>query len=83
MVSRKDEHHVTAWIPKEIVDKLDELAKLHHRTRQAELIIACERYVQGYGDDDTERFIAFLKSDDGKQLVRELVKQVQDEMEES
>lgn len=64
MTAKEEYKHITVRMPVDILEKIEELAKAHHRDRSGEIIHACALYAAAYcGDPDNvyaqlfERFL--------------------------
>ncbi len=50
MVAKEDYKHITVRMPVDILEKIEGLAKAHHRDRSGEIIHACALYVAAHSD---------------------------------
>ena len=64
MTAKEEYKHITVRMPVDILEKIEKLAKTHHRDRSGEIIHACALYAAAYsGDPDNvyaqlfERFL--------------------------
>lgn len=62
-VQKDPYRHITLRMPAEMVDKIEELAALHHRDRSGEIIHACALYIAAHEMPNTpESYYAILQA---------------------